>query len=126
MVAAEVVAVIGRMPSEFCRRSNVSMVQLLKESGYLSNVTAVTVQLLQEHFRSHADDLAAWVRKSEDNRSAPAWFITPPNDENRSSKWAVGYFPGNQLQHYEHGHEACAIYVMRWLEQTSELITYAS
>ncbi len=114
------------MPGEFKRRGDVSMIQLLEESGYLSNSAAVTVQKLRDHFCTHPEDLQAWVLHSEDNRGSPSWYIVEPSAANAGAKWIVGYHPGDRRETYDHRDEACAVYVKRWLEQIGGFVKRAS
>jgi len=126
MQVNDIVTDIGRMPGEFRRRGDRSMIQLLEESGYFSNSAAVTVQRLRDHFRMHSENLQAWVLHSEDNRSSPSWYIVEPEAANSGARWTVGYHPGDQRETYEHGDEACAVYVKRWLEQIGGFVKHAS
>jgi hypothetical protein len=47
MDLSSILAAIGRMPTEFRSRGDVSMVKLVSESGYVENQTLVTVDLLR-------------------------------------------------------------------------------
>ena len=119
----DVIAAVGRLPREFKRRQNVSMLALLKESGYLGSQSDVTIAALQAHFASHAEDLEAWVSSSYDNRSSPAWYVAEPSGS--GSRWEVGHQPGGQREHFESGAAACAVYVKRWLESASSITEHA-
>lgn len=124
MHTKDVIAAIGRMPREFRRRKDVSMVALLKESGYLRARSEVTVATLQIHFASHQEDLDGWVSSSRDNRSSPAWYVVEPRGSDAT--WVVGRHPGSQREHFENGAEACAVYVNRWLDFAASIAERAS
>ena len=97
------------------------MLVLLHESGYFDAAAAVTVQRLREHFRSHVDDLAAWLRYSEGNRGAPSWYVVAPDPADPAGRWMVGRHPGDHRESYDGADMACAVYVRRWLEQLGGL-----
>ena len=123
MQTSDVIAAIGRMPREFRRRQDVSMLALLKESGYFGRAPDITVAALQSHFATHADDLEGWILNSDDNRSSPAWYIAEPGSAN--AKWVVGHHPGDRRDHFESRAEACAVYVKRWLESVARFTEHA-
>jgi hypothetical protein len=119
MQLSNVVSAIGRIPLEFKARGNISMVQLLAESGFLANQSLVTVELLSAHFSEHPEDLVAWHLKSLDNGGSPSWYLLDPGDANAQGKWVVGFFPGEHREYFERGEDACAVFVKNWLIQVS-------
>jgi hypothetical protein len=123
MHSKDIIAAIGRMPREFRRREDVSMIALLKESGYLDCPDEVTIPALQAHFGTNSEDLEGWVLNSLDNRGSPAWYIAEPNGS--SAKWLVGHYPGEHREYFDSGAEACAVYVRRWLEATARFTEHA-
>jgi hypothetical protein len=120
----DVIAAIGRMPREFRRRQDASMLTLLQESGYLDYTRDITTEALQAYFAAHSDDLEGWVMNSYDNLSSPAWYVAEPSVP--ADKWVVGYQPGTQRDYFESGAEACAVYVKRWLEAVSCFTEHAT
>jgi hypothetical protein len=123
MQTNDVIAAIARMPREFRRRQDVSMLALLKESGCVGNSRDITIAALRAHFATHADDLNGWVLNSYDNRSSPAWYVAEPSRPD--DKWVVGHQPGGQRQYFDSAAEACAVYVKRWLEVASGFTEHA-
>ena len=124
MHTKDVIAAIGQMPREFRRRQDVSMLTLLKKSGYVDHPEEVTTAALQSHFENHTDDLEAWILNSDDNRSSPAWYVAEPSSA--GGKWVVGHQPGDRRDYFESGAEACAVYVKRWLEAAAGFTEHAS
>lgn len=110
------IAAIGRMATEYRQRGNVSMIQLLKESGYLTDSGAITAQKLRDYFRTHLEDLDSWVLESYDNRSSPSWYIQEPDAPGTAGQWVVGFYPGDARDTFTDGAEACAIFVKRTLD----------
>jgi hypothetical protein len=126
MQLSRVVSSIGRMPLEFKSRGNVSMLQLLAESGYLQNQSLVTVELLTAYFAEHPESIDAWLLQSLDNHGSPSWYLLDPSAANTQGKWAVGFYPGERREYFERGEDACAVFVMNRLIQLSEYANVAS
>lgn len=111
---SKAVKAVCQMPRDFQERGNVSMVTLLKESGYLRIAESVTEQLLEAYFEQHPDLINAWLRNSEDTRSSLNWYFSKPDDQNE--QWVVGFFPDGTTHRFPHAAQACAFYVKRYLE----------
>src|SRR4051794_17718700 len=124
MHSKDVIAAIGRMPREFRQRQEVSMIALLKESGYLNCPDAITIPALQAHFAKSPEDLEGWLLNSYDNRSSTAWYVSEPSAPN--DKWVVGHYPGDHREYFASGPEACAAYVRRWLEASARFTEHAT
>jgi len=110
----KVVRAVCQMPRDFQERSNVSMITLLKESGYLRTAESITEQVLTEYFEQHPDLIDAWVRNSEDTRSSPNWYLREPTGP--KEQWVVGFFPDGTAHRFPKKAQACAFYVKRYLE----------
>jgi len=126
MDIADVVAAIGRMPTEFRERGDISMMQLRKESGYSANPAAVTEAELARHFRTNPDQIDSWLIHSQDNRGVPAWCLLDPPAAKDRGLWVVGFYPGSRRYSFEAADEACAFYVKRYLEDLGRGISDAS
>ena len=111
---SKAVKAVCHMPRDFQESGNVSMVTLLKESGYLQIAENITEQLLKAYFEQHQDLINAWLRNSEDTRSSPNWYFSKPNDQNR--QWVVSFFPDGTTHRFSHAAQACAFYVKQYLE----------
>ena len=126
MQLSSVVTSIGRMPLEFKSRGNVSMMQLLAESGYLATQSLITVELLSAYFAEHPESINAWLLQSLDNRGSPSWYLQDPSAANAQGKWVVGFYPGERREYFERGEDACAVFVRNRLIQLSEYANVAS
>ena len=102
------------MPRDFHERGDVSMVTLLKESGYPQVAESITEQLLEVYFEKHQDLIDVWVRNSEDTRGSPDWYLSKPTGSEK--QWIVGFFPDGPTRRFSQGAQACAFYVKRYLE----------
>jgi hypothetical protein len=110
---SKAVKAVCQMPRDFQEIRDVSMVTLLKKSGYLGNAESITEQLLTEYFEQHPDLIDAWVRNSEDTRSSPNWYLRKPTGPNE--QWVVGFFPDGTTHRFPQRAQACAFYVKRYL-----------
>ena len=108
------VKAVCQMPRDFQERGDVSMIALLKESGYLRIAESISEQLLKEYFEQHPDLINAWLSNSEDTRSSPNWYLRKPTGPNE--QWVVSFFPDGTTHRFVQGAQACAFYVKRYLE----------
>lgn len=106
------------LPQEFRRRGDVSMIDLVRDSGYLRSPSAVTEEHLERYFRANPDAIDSWSLHSMDQRCAPAWYLVEPSDN--AGQWAVGYLTANGQRtreaFYSDGAKACASFVKQWLD----------
>src|SRR5688572_6325992 len=101
---------ICQLPHEFRRRGDVSMLDLVRDSGYLNNRDVISEPHLEQYFRMHRDAIDAWVLESMDNRGTPAWYLVAPS--NVEDRWTVGYVgengPADRELLFSDGAKACA------------------
>ena len=117
MELTDVIEALSRIPRDFRERGDVSVVSLLKESGYVERFNQIIEKDLAGHFQEHPDLVQVWLHYSEDQRCSPAWYFLPPGDSFSGLKgWAVGYYPECRHREFQDGAEACAHYVKRWAE----------
>ena len=119
MKLSSVISAIGRMPTEFRSRGDVSVMQLLIDSGYLASQSAITIDLLRNYFAEHPEAVEAWLRLSWDNRSWPSWYLQDPRSADSQAMWVVGFYPGEHREYFEQGADACAVFVKNKLTQMS-------
>ena len=105
---------VCQMPRDFQERGDVSMVTLLKESGYPQIAESITEHLLEVYLEKHPDLIDAWVRNSEDTRGSPDWYLSKPTGSDK--QWIVGFFPDGPTRRFSQRGQACAFYVKRYLE----------
>jgi hypothetical protein len=125
MPESSVVELLCRMPTDFRKRRDISMIGLLKESGYLQNPDRITEQDLESHIRSNPHLVETWLSESADQRCTPAWYFLSPDDEWRGQpgSWRVGFYPGTELHEFEVGSTAYAFFIKRFAEQIRSFIT---
>ena len=110
----DTIAKICRMPRDFGIR-DVSMVQLLRESGYAQYREQITEDRIREYVDTHRENIAEWQRYSDDQRCSPSWFFRDK---------AIGHVAKSGKveldQEYPTEADACAAYVKRMMEQFTE------
>jgi hypothetical protein len=52
---------VCRIPADFTERRDISVVDLLAESGYLEVGQAVTENIIEKHLRAHPDLIHLWA-----------------------------------------------------------------
>ncbi len=104
------------MPIEFREKQNVSMYELLRESGYFEKPTQITEEMLEIYFNKNPELIKAWLQESEDTRSSPAWYFK----KGMFFRWHVGIYPGNEKQSFSSQSKACAYYVKKYIENICE------
>ena len=114
------------MPVDFRERGDVSMAQLVCDAGYDPSHTSLSEEEIASHLRKNPDLVQVWVQYSEDQRSSPAWYLSVPGKElGRLQTWRVGYYSqegGTPEIPFDDEFEACAYFIMRYLEQVAEMV----
>lgn len=85
------VEAIARLAYDFYAAGNLSAVELVRRSGYLSDPNATSASGLARVLDEHPEWADAWWTYVDDYRSSPAWAIAPRAD----GAYEVWYFePG--------------------------------
>lgn len=108
----DTIAKICRMPRDFGTRGDVSMDQLLQESGYTQCREQITEDLIREYVDTHRENIAAWQRYSDDQRCSPSWFF-----RNKTIGHVATLGRIELEKEYLSEVEACAAYIKRMIEQ---------
>jgi hypothetical protein len=115
LTGRSVLDAVSRLPLDF-RARDVSMRQLLEESGFVSDPRSVSVEQLVDMFEAHPELVEAWVRESEDTRSSSYPWIRPP--DSKHEYWTVGPSALSVPELWEtfsSAAEACAAYVNQYI-----------
>ncbi len=110
-----------RMPIEHVRRGNVSMVGLLRESGYLEDLEDLDAALFEAWLRANPEYLDSWLFYSNDQRSSPTWYLHEPGQS--ESRWAIGYVtgkPDHEMLFYPDRFAATAQFIKKYVESLTE------
>ena len=103
----EIVKRICCLPLDF-KRGSKTLIQLIRESGYVDNPDALERERVEAFLRDKPDLQDAWVIYSGDKRVSAGWYFDADGDG-----WVVGYYPGKERQKFVSKLEACAEFVLR-------------
>jgi hypothetical protein len=118
----EIIESICRMALDFKEHGNISMVVLLKKSGYVAFHTEITENKLSEYLRNHTDLIDTWITESDNKRTSAGWYIKEIEDRFKKSKiWTVGYYPNGKVREFSEGADACGFYVKMEVEEIRKI-----
>ena len=106
------------MPKEFHNRNDKSIIQIFNETGYLSEMKAVSKEALIDYLQTNPELIIEWENYSGDKRYEPSWYFISDGSE-----WIVGYasVPSQeQKMVYQSKFEACAEFILHELERFAE------
>jgi hypothetical protein len=109
------------MAADFYRSRNLSMIDLLKSSGYLQDPKGITEQDLESVLRLAPSLVQPWVILSLDKRTRYGWYILAPNS--KTSEWTVGWYPRGPKYTFSDEFAACAAFIKREAEHLREMVT---
>lgn len=137
----DVIASICRLPVD-ALGSNVSILELLRQSGY-SESSGISEQDIEAYLRRHPELIEPWILHSENQRSSTGWWITEPlnhdvltsdwfrsnTDAGRNAyldlhaegKWTVGDSASTVRRTFDDKFQAFAFLVSRRVKQLSEI-----
>jgi hypothetical protein len=102
---------ICRMPIDFERLGDVSMIHLLEESGYIESRNDITEDNIIGYLKEDKDIVDAWIRHSEDQRCTPSWYFNGQT---------VGYLNSSgqseKENYYDDPLKGCASYIKLMME----------
>jgi hypothetical protein len=114
----DTVRAVCEMAQAFAARGDVSMADLLVESGYLRDAESADEPAIERHLRVDPALVDSWARYSADQRAAPAWYMLEP--ETAGGHWVVGHLAASgshaERRSFENSFAACAFYVKRVAE----------
>ncbi|MRR29366.1 hypothetical protein EG834_03310 [bacterium] len=119
----DVISNICLMPTDFRTNGKKSMIQLLKESGYLGHENAITKDDIKRFLTDHPDLIESWETYSSDKRVSEGWYLL-----HEESVWIVGYEtaitkPGGREKKrysFSSASEACAVFIVNELRQMAD------
>jgi hypothetical protein len=105
----DVVAKVCDLPVQFRARGNVSVVQLLEESGYRAAPETLSVAAVSAHLHKHPDLIEAWFMYSEDKRTSSGWYIS----QRSNGVFEIGQYPEGERISASGRVPACAEFIVR-------------
>ena len=117
---------ICRMPADFRRRGDVSMIKLLEESGHFKAPAQLTEDAVRRYIEAHPETIDLWASYSEDERASEFWYLLRPEYAESGGSWIVGFHPGGPRKRYSDGATACAAYIKRFIDDLAKYVKHAS
>ncbi len=100
----------------FASRNDISVYQLLKDSGYFEKFSAISIKKIKKELKSHPELIQFWLNYSEDKRTSGGWYLKKDNND---------FFVGNLLKksekHFQNEVDACALFIKREIEEIRKL-----
>jgi hypothetical protein len=114
MGARSVAEMVCRIASDFNRIGTVSVLDLLRSSGYLQDPIALLEYHLEDVLRSYPELIDEWLRFSEDKRESNGWYLLRPSTE--TAEWIVGHYPKGLERRFLDRFKGCAFFVKQEIE----------
>jgi hypothetical protein len=105
----DVIARICDLPVQFKTRENVSVLQLLEDSGYREAPSKLTAESVSKYLYGHPDLTEAWFAYSEDKRTSSGWYLV----QRSGDAFEIGYIPKGERISIEGRVPACAEFIVR-------------
>ena len=136
-----VIVSLCRLPVVFWA-GNVSMLALLRQSGY-SELDALFEQEIEAYLRQNPDLADAWIQDTGDQRTSEGWWIAEALDNDfldsdwvknssdfvrtnylkthTEGKWTVGHFPETTRATFDDKIKACAFLVQQRVRELGKI-----
>jgi hypothetical protein len=102
---------ICRLPVDCKTMRTKSALQLVQESGFFENPSALLQSEVESYLREHSDLVHDWLIWSADKRTDRGWYFLE-----EAGHFVVGYYPlGDQIT-FSDPVKACAEFVIRELD----------
>ena len=107
------------LPSNFQSVGNMSIYDLLKETGYFDIHEKISVESIRNTLAKSPEYVEDWIIYSEDKRSAFGWYFKQQDNK----RYVVGLLSGDRKVGNEYGNrlEACAIFIKNEIESIRAL-----
>jgi len=103
------------LPRLFNNLKDVSICELLKETGYFEFYNKITEELIYEKLSQFVECVNEWILYSEDKRTGSGYYIIQ-----EGKYFLIGYFDGKEKlmkKKYTNKIEACAFYIKNEIEE---------
>ena len=112
MIREELTQRICQLPRDFLEVGNLSIVDLLRRTGYYDNRELLTTQGIQVYLRSHPGLLDDWIGYSEDKRTSRGWYLER-NTDSKPPRYILGYLPRGEETEFTSAEVACSEFIIR-------------
>lgn len=105
-----------KLPSMFHRRGNVSIYDLLKETGYFEMNQQISEKIIQAALLQHPECVDEWLNYSEDKRTSTGWYLR----QEGINTYVIGFIEkeigGKRQSRFIDRITACAAFIKREVE----------
>ena len=104
---------ICSIPQNFLAVKNISIKQLIKESGFDENIEKIKLDELANFIKLNPNYVDSWLQYSSDKRTSSGWYFSKTND-----KYLIGYlnsYKNEKVEEYDSVYNACANFILREL-----------
>ena len=98
------------LPRKFNSVGNMSIYNLLKETGYFEIHDKISVESIRNTLAKSPESVEDWILYSEDKRSSSGWYFKQEDNQ----RYIVGFLGGkgnSSHDEYSNRLEACAIFI---------------
>lgn len=99
------------LPRRFNSLGNVSIYDLLKETGYFEIYDKISEDSIREVLMQHPECVDEWISYSEDKRSISGWYLKQEDKD----VYVVGYFSGEEDKDIQNKYadriDACSFFI---------------
>ena len=121
MKVSDTISGLIRLPRKFKSRGNVSIQDLLQETGYFEIHDEVSSERIHEELIQHPECVDEWMSYSEDKRSSSGWYLKQKDRDT----YVVGFYNGkggkNAQIRYADRIDACAAFIKHEAEDIMRL-----
>jgi hypothetical protein len=111
----EVVSEVVNITKKFSLRDDVSIYQLLKDSGYFENYFDISIYRIKKELEFHPELVQFWINYSEDKRTSGGWYFKKDNNT-----FKVGNLIKKSEMLFIDSADACAVFIKNEIEEIRE------
>jgi hypothetical protein len=97
---------------QFSTKHNISIYQLLKDSGYFENYSEITIDEIKKELRLKPELVQFWLNYSEDKRTSGGWYFLKKDDHT----FIVGNLSDHSVIPFNDSIDACAQFIRNEIE----------
>jgi hypothetical protein len=112
MINRDMIKQIIEIPKEFKRKKDISIFQLLVNTGYIKNKNDINIEDIKKELKEKPELIQFWLNYSEDKRTSGGWYLLKKND----STFIVGNIDGRSKSIFTDCFDACATFIKKEIE----------
>ncbi len=104
---------ICQIPRQLKELQNISVYDLLKNSGYFESPESITIEFIEYYLSNSKNLINDWFVYSSDKRCSTGWYFC---ENSEKSRYTVGFLnngKAEQEKHFENLTKACASFIQK-------------